>query len=357
VSRCNRCQWRHDPEADQPGREQLADHARDSGHWLCSCCFTSLAPEDQGTCETCLTSARELLSGIMLMFDELGGHLGHARGQAYDQNRTSGSGKPLPGGDVLTLLAGGSAGGAPRRLTALEAVQPERWWIRGGIGPLTQAGLMQAERERTGREHQIDNLPTDAPSVAFELWTVAEDWRGCRLDAGLDPGTGFTAARPHTVAGYLEVHTRWAAREHPAFAEYFTDLERLHARLEGATGRRRAPAKANAKCFDCRDADLVRRVDRTTGLEEDHVTCRRCRRQYTASEYALALRATVETGLQGWVPINEAAAKSRRSVETLESWAKRLLVNVACRLSDKRKVVWWPDIEQRATKAQKRKAS
>lgn len=101
--------------------------------------------------------------------------------------------------------------------------------------------------------------------------------------------------RPVTVpalVGYLEVHARWAANTHGAFAEFCEDIRQLRAILERATGRVRNPVKAGAACFVC-SGDLVRRIT-DEGLEEETVTCSSCREQYDPARYNLALKAAAE---------------------------------------------------------------
>lgn len=295
------------------------------------------------TCESCLTDARELLAGIVTLWLELPVHLAQLRGSLNSGgSRGAADGRPLLGGDVLVLLGAGSPG--------------------------------YAEDEKTTRDG-------DPPSVAYELGWWEADWRERRGDLPAEPVRLAKALR--RSAGYLEVHARWAAREHPGFADFHQDLSRLHELLERATGRARAAAHANAACFDC-GGQLVRPlveqlvvqwwlphavgpvreqdVRFATGpmeVEDDRdqspiVECRVCRRRYTPAEYALALRATSDSGLQGWVTVADAAAGARRSVETLESWVKRGLLEVACRVRDRRHLVWWPDVEARTRRARRR---
>jgi hypothetical protein len=79
------------------------------------------------------------------------------------------------------------------------------------------------------------------------------------------------------------------------------------------------------------------------GLTDDW-TCGWCRRTYTQPEYFLALRAKASS----WVSLTLAAETAQRSVWTVRSWANRLLVSAACRVTDRRVVVWWPDVSDRA---------
>ncbi len=164
MTRCARCDWQ--PDGDGPPHDQLAAHALASGHALCPCCRRSLTATDpQFGCERCLTRAREDLAGILLLWEELPRHLGHARAQRYDTGSRGGEEHHLPGGTVFALLAPGSAGGAARRLTPTDI-----------------------ERGLDGREHVADERPDESPSVQWLLASWAADWSEMRGDgAYTDP--------------------------------------------------------------------------------------------------------------------------------------------------------------------------
>lgn len=245
MRRCARCDWQ--PTGDEPEREQLAAHAQTADHPLCCICTRSLAHAEPATCETCLTESHTLLSGIVTMFNELPTHLGHLHGSSTGPR--SSDGRPLPGGNVLVMLAGGSEG--------------------------------LAEDGTTTREG-------DYPSVAFELGWWALAWAG---DHGDEAILGHTPARiVEKAAGYLERKMRWASLR-PGFEQFHTDLRRLHRGLEHATGRSQPRQVAEADCFDC-GGQLERLV--TDKGSDDHWTCRRCGRVYTWEAYLLALRARLE---------------------------------------------------------------
>jgi len=327
---CARCDFHPTDDPDVGHREQLAFHAAESAHPLCVCCARSLVRGEAGTCETrepgdgtpCLTTAREHLSGIRTLYDSLSSHLGHLRGPSLDSDRPNATdGRPLPGGEVLVLLAGGNEGGAARPLTATEQRQSERWWVKGAVGPLTQAGVMAAERERTGREHVIDNLATDGLSVHGLLTSWESDWRESFDDPSRDLA-GSTDQQTRRANKYIEIQMRRASREHSAFDEFVNDLRRLEAALRRNFGDHRSPRKANARCLDCRGElivplceDVVEQtvtphqwwlpgrigplpppsVWRWRGqVEESQIVCEQCHRSYTPAAYALALRAALE---------------------------------------------------------------
>ncbi len=291
MSRCLRCDFRSDPAEDSPA-DQLGQHALDTGHRLCTVCTRSLAEHDPAmACERCLTRTREQLASVLMLYTELPSHLGHARSQVYDRGRAGGSdGRPLPGGDVLVLLGGGSEG--------------------------------LAEDGETSRD-------SDVSSVAYELHWWQLDWQERRGDTP-DPRPRSNRTIVHHASRYLDTRARWAAQQHPGFDEFASDVRRLHAALERATARVRTAAKANAQCFDC-GGDLVRLVNEA-GLEEDRVTCAQCHETYDPARYALALKAKVEEGsrldVAGEVYATPAVVASTldRTEQTIRNWLARGLL-------------------------------
>lgn len=313
MRRCRRCDWAAADDSDLIPMVQLRAHAADSGHPLCPCCDRSLADcEGQFSCESCLIETRDLLSGIELMYLELPSHLGHLHG-SLTYGARSNDGHPLPGGDVLVMLAGGSEG-------------------------LRDA----ADTVRDG----------DPPAIEFELGWWALGWSDRRQEQANDTALLLLAGSPTRqvvrAVAYLSGHCRWAARNHDGFATFHADMRRLHQRLEHATGRGLPVEKANADCFDCGGA-LIRTANRHTGVLDDQspVTCRDCGQEYDPARYRLALKEAWEKHIQGWVPLTTAASLSGRSVETVETWAKRGQVTTSCRVEDGRKLVWWPDLQDR----------
>ncbi len=291
---CARCAWRPNPDSDVPAREQAQVHAADLGHPRCVCCGQSLVRGELGTCETrdpgdgtpCLQTAREHLSGIRALYDQLGSHLGHLRGPRLDSSSPSASdGRPLPGGNVLALLGPGSRGDSED-------------------GHTTKDG--------------------DPVSVAYELTWWAEDWAARFGDQATDVRPRTPAAQMRQALAYIERKMRHASREHPAFDAFAGDLRTLHRTLERASALIRTPARPAAACFDCGGQLIVGLVEATvaqvvtphqwwlpgrigplpppplaswTGLVEQdppHIQCERCHRGYTPAAYALARRQLLE---------------------------------------------------------------
>lgn len=306
ATRCARCDFRTTDD------EPLAAHAIGAGHPLCRCCTRSLTEHEPSTCERCLTDARTLLAGIATMFGELGQHLGHLNGSLRPHTSRSTDGAPLPGATVLVMLAGGSEGLSDDAETAKD---------------------------------------TDPPSVAYELGWWALEWQDTR---GEHEDLGHSPARTVLKAsGYLERKMRWAANSHDGFEVFLADLKRLHAICERATGRDLPVERAGADCFEC-GGNLIRVVDRTTGVSTEDVACSTCHVEYDQARYRLALRAAWERDVQDWLPLTEAARLIVRNVETVETWSKRGQVGSACRLGDGRKLVWWPDVQARMRELRER---
>lgn len=305
---CARCDWQPMPDAvddnDQPvpPAVQLRWHAYEAQHPLCTCCGHSLEDTHPQTCEPCITKTGELLSGVIALWADLPGELGHAKVQKYDHSRGGGDEHALPGGTILALLSPGSDGQAARRLTTSDKA----------------AGL-------TGREHAPDNRPEDAPSIAWTLASWEQDWRDMRGEDHDAPPMS-TPAVTLAAARYLEQHNRWAANTHPAYAEYADEIQGLHARLEVALGRVRRPVKAGANCFEC-TGTLIRPVG-DDGLEDErHVVCRTCGEVYDAARYNLALAAKLDEGSrmdiagQAYATVGVLAKMLDRSERTLRAWA------------------------------------
>jgi len=280
MIQCAKCQWRPIDDPDVGHREQLAFHAAESLHTLCICCQCSLQKFEGGfTCDGCLLEARTLLAGIVTMWTELPQHLGHLRSPSYDNARPGASdGRPLPGGDLIVMMAKGSRGDAED-------------------GHSTKDG--------------------DPLSVSYELGWWAMEWAETRDE--------YMILRRDVaeIAGYLETRARWAATSHPAFDAYLRDLKALHGMLERATQRHRAAERANSACFDC-NGPLIRKVG-PDGLADEHVTCSTCRRKYTPAEYLLAQAETIVTAREslGWVTVATASFAAQRSTKTIRAWVEQ----------------------------------
>lgn len=275
-------------------QDELADHARDTGHKLCIVCAHSLANDEQQTCTRCVTRARQDLTDIADAYATLPTVV---ESSGYHQAR-------LPGGDALVMLADGS--------------------VEGG-GP--------------------DDWLTDPTPVIAVLEANERDWRHT---FGHPPAVDIA-----TVTGCIGYLTMWlptAARTHPGFDDYTREIRQLRVRLQHVAGVADDPLRAPVRCFDC-GGQLERPYD-AHGLTEDW-KCRQCRRTYTHEAYFLALQAGVLMS-RDWVPIRAAAVAARQPVQRVRNWCDRGLVRVACRVYEHVTVVWWPDVIAKASQTKER---
>lgn len=264
---CRRCDWVPSTAGEPIGPlSQLADHAADTGHWLCVVCGLSLPAEVQQTCIPCIADTRQRLNEVVEMYAALPGELGHPTASPLDApGGPLGDETPLPGGDALTLLSNGSEG---------------RLW-RGRV-----KGDRLAHTPWRAIADEIvlnDNLPSDAPSAAFELSRWEDAFREDRGES-----VAMTEATVSGAVAYLEPVVGWAGAHHPAFDEFADDVRRLHRKLQDVTGRSERPT-VGTTCFEegC-SAQLLRQNG------EDHYRCPRCRREYDDASYWLAVKAEME---------------------------------------------------------------
>lgn len=328
---CARCEWRHDPNDELRPREQLEQHAETAGHPLCVVCHRSLMRDEQQTCEnprpgrhphdppleSCLTRARSMLSGIVNMyFLDAPTNLGQLRGKALDtQRRGGGDGRPLPGGDLLVLIGNGSEG-------------------------LSDDGLTVKD--------------DDPSSVAFDFAFWEDAWRRARNEPH-ERSTHRPRVIVRQAARYLEIHMRWASRQHPAFADLLEDLHQLHERLERANGRHLRPMRAEAECFRCGANALERDVDEH-GYADVWV-CQRCGDTYDWQRYLLALGQRLrQEDVPGWGLPEQVGHVLGVNPKTVRGWAARGQVSTAClREGDPRVRVWWDDARERAEKLEEQR--
>lgn len=158
IRRCQRtyCDWQSERDADTSAVEQLAAHAAESGHGLCTCCGKSKdehAP--RWSCEACLTAFRADVEVIVQLTAELPAHLRTIGSSALGGTRGGGD-VTMPGGDALVLLGKGSDGGAARRLTRTDRPDAE------------------------GREHVADERDGDPVPVEWALGSWVQVWTEAR---------------------------------------------------------------------------------------------------------------------------------------------------------------------------------
>lgn len=325
MIRCQRCDWSTDD------REQVAGHVLDAGHPACVVCQRRFLRDDETqTCSTCIARVRDDLDAVVVAFAHLDRVLGEA---AYHGIAWS----------PLTLAADGAAAG--------------------------------------GGEDDHVRYHDPVPPVAI-LEMHDRDWR----EEFGHPRPGY---RPlghpdrqlrHVLAEcvvYLRTWHSLAARTHPGFDDYATEIAGLRSRLEHTVSLADDPLRAPATCFDC-DGLLVRTYELPAdptpagvhdcpqcgrrhagrhgtdreGLTDDW-TCQRCRRVYDQGSYFLALRAHRDA-CEGWVPVKLAADVLRRPVRTVWDWTWSGEVSSACDLTSRHVVVDWAEVAEMAAAKQRR---
>lgn len=230
------------------------------GELRCGVCRHRLGTDEATTCRACVADVRAHLDAVEHAYALLPALLVGLGSNAPQPGGGRASERPLPGGDVLVLLAPGSS-----------ALERWRAW--------------RADPDRDPDWDQ-DDRPGDPPSAAYALGRWEDDWRRVRREPA--------AAGPHTVPGaaaYLHLRLAWAARRHPGFAEFTADLTALRRRIEVAARLDDRPERAGVPCFDCR-GELERPYGHN-GRDDDW-TCRRCRRVYDPPAYRLAVIANLQ---------------------------------------------------------------
>lgn len=256
MNKCRRCDFAGETH------DELAEHAGESKHWLCICCYHSLSLGETRCCAHCVNRTRDNLT---LIVDAC------ARMPAVAENAGY-LNQPIPGGAAMVILAGGN--------------------IEGG-GP---------------DDHIAFHDPIDPLAV---LEHNERDWR---LTFGHPRGDD--QATVEGCAQYLLNWLRQAAMTHAGFDDFADEIRTLAVRLTHTTGTRNDPAKATAKCIDCQGTlvspyrggvDLPDGVTREglpwegremRGGNDDEPEpvweCSGCDMIYSPVEYRLAVAAAIE---------------------------------------------------------------
>ncbi len=246
----------------------------------CSVCRRPLREDDPPkTCHRCVGRARADLHGIVNAYAMLPDILANPLGSNAPRPQEGGRAteRPMPGGNALTMLAGGSSARAALR----------RWLEAESRASIRRTGPLAGEMDKEP-PWGADDAQGDPVSIAYELGRHEDEWRRVRGEpASL---SNYYVA---SAVAYLLEHLSWAARAYPEFAEFVEDLRGLRAVLERVTELDDRPVRADAPCFDC-GGTLERHYRDRTGLDDDYV-CRGCRREYTPAAYYLAVRARLET--------------------------------------------------------------
>jgi hypothetical protein len=318
--RCARCNY----------HGNLTEHAEEAEHPICYVCNRqSLTDFERQTCAKCIGRVRANLADIESLYGRLEGYLIESRFPANSGAEIRGnSDDEQPIADALVMLTWGGAG-----------------W--------------DTSSRRGNREHVADELDSDPQSVPGLLAIHEDDWRVQLRDPAAGPPMVSSSV------AYLNQNLSRMAQGYSEFDTFAQDIHNLRQRIRTAIGLSERPV-VGADCFDCGDR-LVRRY-RYAGDQlkpeydprhgpglEDHWTCPRCDRVYTQAEYMLAVRSHHADQVKDeWRPTTIAAYLVDRPVRTVQMWMHDLIVTAACRITDRRTVVWMPDVTEHARRQPRR---
>lgn len=308
---------------------ELADHATEFEHWLCSCCSRSLRNDEPATCDACVQRCRDdlrLIAETFTLLPEVVEASGYhslaidalalsADGSLQSPQRPDGYTHPvesvatahierpeIPGkSQTVTYWRRDAAGEPEQRTLIVSTTHPA--FVEERKMLIDQAtGL----RSPYGREHVKDHWPTDPAAVIACLEHNERDWRH-----EFGHGPAVELASVESCARYLLTWLQLAARTHPAFSEFATEIRSLAVTLEHVTGIADDPVIAGGhkepiRCFDCGTGRLVRMyrppvqevVQPRRGLDAeglpDEFDCDHCGSIYDTASYYLAVRAALE---------------------------------------------------------------
>jgi hypothetical protein len=223
---CARCDYHGD----------LAEHAADTSHPMCTVCNRSLPLGYDQTCTTCIGWARRSLNLVEELYPLLPHELTARAGtaMAMDLSGIRADNDPLLGGDVMVMLGPGST------------------------------------------RYHSDTVHADSILGQLERWE--QDWRITFGDQA--------ATAEATLSGcmvYLLRHLARAAQEHPTFDEWAEDVRQMRRGVEQALNL--VPERSPVPCITCGTRSLERPAPK-----DYEWRCARCHRNYTQDEFYMAMR-------------------------------------------------------------------
>lgn len=157
-----------------------------------------------------------------------------------------------------------------------------------------------------------------ADSERHPLWTVAT-WSMLYRDAfEHDEPTGAVVLA--NEVGYLDRNLTYAATfVDVPFEDFARDVRASVAHLEQVTGDAERGERTNIDCLDC-GAPLERKLG-PRGFD-DRATCRGCKRLYTGTEYALAVKRKYIDEAE-WLSDGDMAVRTGVNADTVRSWGRK----------------------------------
>jgi hypothetical protein len=342
---CRRCDYRAD---------DLEEHARETGHWLCVVCRRrSLTEFEPQSCPDCVGNIRADLADLVTAYTELqptslyaltllgdGTMQRHARRDEVDSGiRDEWPNDPLP---VLPALASWEDYIRDHYRDPKGAANPTLTEVVDYLTRNLDTGHMAAQTFPA-----FDELAASIRRHLSQLHHAlgwADDPRSANADCTRCGGTLHRAYRP--PARTDEERQRLALR---AVATMLAPVhnQRAAERTYGLLHLTRLPAP-----FEIRDAAEPAMLGLDDEGLDDIAVCRGCGHEYTSAEYRVALRLKALANATGWITVPAAAGLLERPEQTVWTWVRRMVMPSACRLTDGRIVVDAETVKAKATKSQ-----
>ncbi|HLS02390.1 MAG TPA: hypothetical protein VK054_10505, partial [Beutenbergiaceae bacterium] len=174
--------------------------------------------------------------------------IGVLSGINYNHTGARSSDTPIPGGDALVIMSGGTH-----------------------YQPIPAPGATTLDYA-----HQIAK-PSDPPSASAVL-SYWEDEIRRFYD---QPASPHPAGVKTALEYLLKMHGK-VVQEHPEVVDYKRDITNLHARITTITGQSARPETSGAPCISC-DSRIVQHWE-AHGLSDTRI-CTGCKRTFTPADY------------------------------------------------------------------------
>lgn len=195
----------------------------------------------------------------------------------------------------------------------------------------------------------------DCRDEQHPLWVLGsweQIWRDF-LDHPTDAPITIEAAY-----AYLDLQMGYMADQvEPAFDEFARELRGCRAHLENVLVDGVRTERGHVPCIDC-EMRLMKVYGKTE--PDDHWTCGKCHRVYTAEEYTLAQRHHMDNDRgDRFLKVSEALGMINRPEQTLRAWMSAEKVQIQRDPKTGALLVWWPDVRDmdRNTPTRKRRSA
>src|SRR5690625_1427951 len=217
-----------------------------------------LADDEPYSCFPCAARLRSKLVEIREAWSELPDAIGVLSGINYNHTGARSSDTPIPGGDALVIMSGGTH-----------------------YQPIPAPGATTLDYA-----HQIAK-PSDPPSASAVLSYWEDEIRRFYDQPASPHPPGVKTALEYL----LKMHGK-VVQEHPEIVDYKRDITTLHNRITAVTGQSARPETSGAPCISC-DSRIVQHWE-AHGLSDTRV-CTGCKRTYDPAEYDYSSYAGLRT--------------------------------------------------------------